>query len=127
MKFEFHLILNLGKMEKNRHSNICSINPTEKYENTVENSVQYYTIIHCFSIPKCVKYSRNLQNKMYEFYKIPKCVIKSVYIVYIFWMKYTTQTLLQLLPNKSYPHCQQSYPQLFKLIHIVIHNFLLIH
>ena len=85
-------------------------NPTEKCENTVENSVQYYTIIHCFSTPKCVKYSRNFQNKMYEFYKIPKCVIKSVYTVYIFMMKYTTQTLLQLLSVKhSVKHLFNSY------------------
>ena len=114
-------------MQKNRHSNICSINPTEKCGNTVEKQciiLHYYPL---FSIPKCVKYSRNFQNKMYEFYKIPKCVIKSVYIVYILPLKYTTQTLLQLPPNKSYPHYQQSYPQLFQVIHIVIHNSLLIH
>ena len=69
MKFEFHLIINLGKMKKNRHSNVCSINPTEKYENTVENSVQYYTIIHCFPYPDASNIAEISKTKCTNFIK----------------------------------------------------------
>lgn len=102
----------------------CLINCTDK---SIPLDIVFAEIYktRCTNFIKCLimrhKYSR------FVGYDIGKCVIKSVYTVYILPLKYTTQTLTLLPPNKSYPHYQQSYPQLFKVIHIVIHNFLLIH
>ena len=125
MKFGFYLdnvnncSVSFGNLEKNRHSNVCSI----------WASISQLNCISCID---------NLHNSWLLFFpKIPKCVIKSDISVYIFWAKCNKFVTILLPPNKklstlstklstinkSYPH---SYPHYCGLFYIVIHIFYLI-